>query len=73
MKGTEKQIAWANEIKANVIQAVGAMANTAMKEQYADFCIWLDSKDSAAWWIDNWQLTKTVNMFLRRVMREYKA
>ena len=73
MKGTEKQVAWANEIKANIMQAIDAMANTAMKEQFAAFRAWVDGKDSAAWWIDNWQVTKTANMFLRKVMREYKG
>lgn len=73
MKGTAKQIAWAEEIKAKIMTALDAMANTAMKAQFEDFRAWLDSKDSAAWWIDSWQLTKTEHMFLRKVMREYKA
>lgn len=73
MKGTAKQIAWADEIKAKIMTSLDAMANTAMKAQLEDFRAWLDSKDSAAWWIDSWQLTKTEHMFLRKVMREYKA
>lgn len=73
MKGTEKQIAWANEIKTNVMAALDAMANTARKEQFADFRAWIDSKDNASWWINSWQLTMTENMFLRKAMREYKA
>ncbi len=73
MKGTEKQIAWAKEIKTSVIAALDAMSNTAMQDQFKTFSAWLDSKDSAAWWIDNWQMTGTAHMFLRKVMREYKA
>ena len=73
MKGSEKQIKWAEEIKANIMRALDEMSNTAMLEQFAAFRTWLDGKDSAAWWIDNWQLTKTGHMFLRKVMREYKA
>ena len=52
MKGTEKQVKWAEEIAA--------------------FRAWLDNKDSAAWWIDLWQMTKTARMFLRGAMAEYK-
>lgn len=73
MKGTTKQIAWAEEIKTKVMTALDAMANTAMKAQLDDFRAWLDSKDSASWWIDSWQLTNTEHMFLRKVIREYKA
>lgn len=73
MKGTAKQTARAEEIKTKIMTALDAMANTAMKEQFDDFRAWLDNKDSAAWWIDSWQMTKTEHMFLRSVMREYKA
>lgn len=73
MKGSEKQIKWAEEIKANVMNALDEMSNTAMREQFSAFRTWLDGKDSAAWWIDNWQMTKTAHMFLRCAMREYKA
>lgn len=73
MKGTEKQISWAEEIKAKTMAALDAMANTAMKAQLEDFRAWIETKDNAAWWIDSWQLTKTEHMFLRKVMREYKA
>ena len=73
MKGTTKQITWAEEIKTKVMTALDAMANTAMKAQLEDFRAWLEAKDNAAWWIDSWQLTRTEHMFLRKVMREYKA
>lgn len=73
MKGTVKQIAWAEEIKAKIMTALDAMADTPMKAQFDDFRAWIEAKDSAAWWIDSWQLTKTEHMFLRKVMREYKA
>lgn len=73
MKGTAKQIAWAEEIKAKVMTALDAMANTSMRAQFVDFRSWIEAKENAAWWIDGWQLTKTEHMFLRRAMTEYKA
>lgn len=72
MKGTEKQVKWAEEIRANIFAALDAMSNTSMKEEFAAFRAWLDNKDSAAWWIDLWQTTKTYNMFLRCAMMEYR-
>ena len=72
MKGTEKQVKWAEEIKANIFTALDAMGNTSMTEEFAAFRAWLDNKNSAAWWIDLWQMTKTARMFLRGAMAEYK-
>lgn len=37
MKGTEKQVAWAKEIKTSVIAALDAMSNTAMQDQFKAF------------------------------------
>ena len=73
MKGTEKQVKWAEDIKANILTSLDAMSNTSRKEEFAAFRAWLDSKDNASWWIDLWQTTKTGHMFLRCAMKEYKA
>lgn len=73
MKGTEKQVKWAEEIKTNIFAALDAMSNTSMTAELASFRAWLDNKDTAAWWIDLWQMTKTVKMFLRGAMSEYRA
>lgn len=73
MKGTEKQVKWAEDIKANILTSLDAMSNTSMAAQFKAFREWLDSKDNASWWIDLWQTTKTGHMFLRCAMQEYKA
>ena len=72
MKGTERQIKWASDIKSKIDAALDAMSNTNMQTELKSFRAWLDSKDSASWWIDAWQLTRTENMFLRMAMRQYK-
>ena len=73
MKGTEKQVKWAEDIKANILTSLDAMSNTSRKEEFAAFRAWLDSKDNASWWIDLWQTTKTCHMFFRCAVKEYKA
>ena len=73
MKGTEKQVKWAEDIKVNILTALDAMSNTKLTAEFKSFREWLDSKDNASWWINIWTQTMTDNMFLRCAMREYKA
>lgn len=73
MKGTEKQVKWAEDIKARIFSALDAMSNTSRQAEFRAFCAWLDNKSSAAWWIDGWQLTGTDIMFIGRAIREFKA
>lgn len=73
MKGTEKQIKWASEIRENIFTALSAMSNTGMQAEFVAFRAWLDSKVNASWWIETWTMNGTVHMFLRAAMKEYKA
>lgn len=72
MKGTEKQVKWAEEIKNGIFETLDAMGNTSKAAELAAFRAWLENKTSAAWWIDLWQTTKTSHMFLRGAMAEYR-
>lgn len=54
MAGTEKQIKWAADIKAEALRLLrGYLAEKGVNE--ADFpgVTWLAAQDDAPWWIDN--------------------
>ena len=71
MKGTEKQVKWASEIKGRIDTALDAMSGTSMQAEFHAFRSWLETK-TAAWWIDLWKVTMTERVFLRCAMTEYK-
>lgn len=72
MKGTEKQIAWAEEIKANTIDSLMQFGNTAKAAEFEAYIKWLKStKDSAAWWIDHREYKGIA--FMRLTIPEFKA
>lgn len=72
MRGTEKQINWASEIKASITEALEQMSNTSRKAEYDQFRAWLDAKQDASWWISLWKQTNTNHMFLRCAIIEWK-
>ena len=73
MKGTEKQIAWANDVKARIMSALDAMSNTDRKAEFDALIAWLNGRDSAAWWIETWQITRTDRMFIKAAIREWRT
>lgn len=59
MKGTEKQIKWAEDIKAGMIAEVERFAEmetkdgeTARADRYRSAIPWIESHDDAAWFIN---------------------
>lgn len=74
MKGTDKQIKWANDIKAKIMAAFDAMSGTDRKAEYKALTEWLDGKDAAAWWIEKWQLNGNREiLFLRSAIKEWRS
>jgi len=50
MNGTEKQITWANEIKAQVITDLDDIVNGDKRDEVITM---IDKQTDAAWWITN--------------------
>lgn len=72
MKGTEKQIKWAEAIKANTLESLMPFSNTAKAAEFSAYIDWIKAtKDSAAWWIDHREYKGIA--FMRLTIAEFKA
>ena len=59
LHGSEKQVAWALDIRANAMRIIKRIAKPEAQEELANA---VESMDSAAWWIDNrYDIVRAVN------------
>lgn len=59
LHGSDKQVAWALDIRANAMRIIKRIAKPEAQEELANA---VESMDSAAWWIDNrYDIVRAVN------------